>query len=130
VTDYDDDDKKADGSEMEYVKTVGRSVKRQVQPRTDHFERLLEEACLNHAYHIKHKLKDCSMMKNFMTSGSLTQDREHEEDPGRRDATPFPREGAVMTVYNGRQPPGRHCISNLSLGTSASCIQGPGNIGM
>jgi hypothetical protein len=37
----------------------------------DHFEKLMEETCLNHAYPIKHKLKDCCMMKNFIASGSL-----------------------------------------------------------
>jgi hypothetical protein len=29
-------------------------------------------ACPNHAYPIKHNLKDCDMIKNFMTSESLT----------------------------------------------------------
>jgi hypothetical protein len=43
------------------------SVNRQACPPTTHFERLLEEACPNHVYPIKHKLKDCDMMKNFMT---------------------------------------------------------------
>jgi hypothetical protein len=39
---------------------------------TYHFERLLEEACPNHTYPVKHKLKECDIMKNFMTSGFLT----------------------------------------------------------
>jgi hypothetical protein len=38
---------------------------------TDHFEKLLEETCLNYAYPVKHKLRDCDMMKNFMATGSL-----------------------------------------------------------
>jgi hypothetical protein len=38
----------------------------------DHFKRLLEEACRKHMYPIRHKLKDCDMMRGFMTSGSLT----------------------------------------------------------
>jgi hypothetical protein len=46
------------------------------------------------------------MMKYFMTTGSLTRDRELEEDPGRRGATPFPGEDAVVTVYDGRPLPG------------------------
>jgi hypothetical protein len=56
---------------MECVVTTARSGKRQARWLTDHFERLLEESCLNHAYRVKHKLKDYDMMKNFMTSGSL-----------------------------------------------------------
>jgi hypothetical protein len=44
--------------------------KHQVWPPTDHFEKILEETCQNYAYPVKHKLRDCSMMKNFMASGS------------------------------------------------------------
>jgi hypothetical protein len=36
------------------------------------YKRLLEEACPNHAYPIRHKLKDCNMMWSFMISGSVT----------------------------------------------------------
>jgi hypothetical protein len=102
MADNDDNDKKEYGSSMGCVTTATHSVKRQVRPLTDHFERLLKEACLNHAYHIKYNLKDSDMMKNFMTSGSLTQGRELEEDPGGSDMMPFPREDAVMTFYDGR----------------------------
>jgi hypothetical protein len=45
----------------------------QALPPIDHIERLLEEACLNHVYLVKHKLKDFDMMKNFKIPGSLTQ---------------------------------------------------------
>jgi hypothetical protein len=42
VADYnDDDEKKADNSYREYVMAVGRSMKRQVWPPTDHVEGLL-----------------------------------------------------------------------------------------
>jgi hypothetical protein len=96
------------------VATTARSSKLQTRPPTDHFERLLEEACPNHVYPIKHKLKDCDMMKNFMISGSLTQVIELDEDSGGSDTMPFPGEDAVTTVYDGRPPPGRHHMSNLS----------------
>jgi hypothetical protein len=36
------------------------SRKHQEQPPTDHFEKVLEETCSNHAYPIKHKLRDCA----------------------------------------------------------------------
>jgi hypothetical protein len=84
VADYDDHgNKKADDSDMGCVATAACSGRRQAWQATDHFERLLEEACPNHTYQIKHKLKDCDMMKNFMTSVSLTRGRELEEDPSR-----------------------------------------------
>jgi hypothetical protein len=56
---------------MERIATVRCSVKCQSWLPTDHFERLLEKVCLNHPYPFRHKLKDYSMMKNFMISGSL-----------------------------------------------------------
>jgi hypothetical protein len=34
------------------------SASTEVQPPMNHFKKLLEETCLNHAYPIKHKLKD------------------------------------------------------------------------
>jgi hypothetical protein len=37
----------------------------------DLIKRLPEEAYPNHAYPVSHKLKECSMMRSFMTSGSL-----------------------------------------------------------
>jgi hypothetical protein len=91
---------------MGYIMTTRRSIKRQARPLIDHFERLLEEACPNHAYPIKHKLKDCSMMKNFVSSGSLTRDKDPEEDLSDRDTTPFPREDVVMTAYDRHPLPG------------------------
>jgi hypothetical protein len=38
----------------------------------DYFKQLLEEAFPNHAYPVRHKLKECGMMRSFMNSGSLT----------------------------------------------------------
>jgi hypothetical protein len=89
----------------------------------DHFQRLLEEAYLNHAYLIKHKLKDCDMIKKFMTSGSLTRDKETEEDLGGRGITPFLREHVVMTVYDGCPTSGLRCMSNLSPGTQLTAVR-------
>jgi hypothetical protein len=60
------------------------------------------------------------MMKNFMTSGSLTKDRKLMEDPGGSDTRPFSAEDVIMMVYVGRPPSGRHRMSNLSPRTSAA----------
>jgi hypothetical protein len=86
---------------------------RQARTPIDHFERLLEEACPSHAYPVKHKLKDYDMMKNFIISGSLTLGMELDEDPGGSDTMPFPREDAIMMVYDA-PPLGRRRMSNLS----------------
>jgi hypothetical protein len=75
---------------------------RRVRPPMDHFKRLLKEAYPNHAYHVRHELKDYSMMRSFMTSGFLTWGVDLNEDPVLSDTSPFPMENAVMTVYEGR----------------------------
>jgi hypothetical protein len=72
----------------------------------DHLKRLLEEACPNHSYPVRHKLRDCSMMRSLMTSGSLTWGAELNEWPDGSKTTPFPHENTVMTVYEGRLPIG------------------------
>jgi hypothetical protein len=76
--------------------------KQHARPPIDHFKRILEVAYPNHAYPVKHKFRDCDMMKNFMISGSLTWGMEPDEDPGGSDTMPFPKEDAVMTVYDRR----------------------------
>jgi hypothetical protein len=71
--DNDNDSKQADSSDIERIMTTGCSVKRHARPPTNHFKRVLEEAYPYHAYPIKHKHRDCGMMKNFMISRSLTR---------------------------------------------------------
>ena len=36
----------------------------------NHFEKLLKGPCLNHAFPVKHLLKDCSLMRRFLSEGS------------------------------------------------------------
>jgi hypothetical protein len=60
------------GSGVRHILTAARSDKRQSRPTMNHFKRLHEEAYPNHAYPVWHKLKDCGMMRHFMTLGSLT----------------------------------------------------------
>jgi hypothetical protein len=66
-----------------------------------HFKSLLDEACSNHAYPIRHKLKDYGMMRSIMTSGSLTWGAELDEDLGGSGTMPFPKENTLMMVYGG-----------------------------
>jgi hypothetical protein len=72
VNDDDGNNKQARSSSMACAVTAAGSGKHQAWLPTNHFEKLLEETCLNHAYPVKHKLRDYGMMKNFMASGSLT----------------------------------------------------------
>jgi hypothetical protein len=40
----------------------------------DHFEKMLEGPCSNYASLFKHMYKDCSLMKQFLSSGSKKGD--------------------------------------------------------
>jgi hypothetical protein len=48
TTSYNNADKKAGGSDKEYIMVDECDFKRQAQQSNDHFEKLVEEACLNH----------------------------------------------------------------------------------
>jgi hypothetical protein len=54
---------------------------------------------MNHTYPVKHKLKDCTMMKIFMTSGALSKGMKPEGDPSGKGMTSDPGEAVVMTIY-------------------------------
>jgi hypothetical protein len=47
-----------------------------IEGTPDHFEKLLEGLCLNHAFPVKHMYKDYALMKRFLSSGSKKGDRE------------------------------------------------------
>jgi hypothetical protein len=117
-------DKQAGGSNVLRVVTTTGSSKHQPRLPTNHFEKLLEESCPNHAYPIKHKLMDYDMMKNFMASRSLTRGMELDEVPDGGDVTPFLREDVVMMIYDGCPLVGMRHVSNPSPGTPACCGSG------
>jgi histone acetyltransferase (RNA polymerase elongator complex component) len=78
----------------------------------DYFEKLLEVICLNHAYSVKHKLRDSGMMKTFMDSRSLARGMEVDEVLDEGDTMLILGEDAVMTIYDGC--PHRVCVTCLT----------------
>jgi hypothetical protein len=117
----DDNDGEMGGFGMRGIMTAECNDKHQVRPPTYHSKRLLKEACRNHAYPIRHKLKDCGMMRSFMTSGSLTWGAELDKGPDGSDTTPFLEENTIMMVYRGCPPSGRRHVSNLSPRAPTCC---------
>jgi hypothetical protein len=93
-------DKEAGNSDEDCVATAKRDFKQQTQPPKDHFEKLLEAICPHHSYPIKHKLKDCNMMKKFMTSGAFSKGSKMGGDPGGKCVAPIPGEAEVMTSFD------------------------------
>jgi hypothetical protein len=131
TTDYiNDNDGKAGGFGVGCVTTVMHNDKRQARSPIYHFKRLLEEACPNHTYPIRHKLKDCGMMRSFMTSRSLTWGAELDEVPDGSDTTPFPEENAVVMVYSGLPSSWRHHMSSLSPRAPICCGRRQGGSGV
>jgi hypothetical protein len=120
---------KAGGSSARRITTATHNDKRQARPPMDHFRRLLEEAYPIHVYPVRHKLKDCDMMKSFMISGYFTQGTELEEDLGGSNTMPFPMEDTIMIVYGGRLLVERSRMSKLSLGPPTCCSVGRGSTG-
>jgi hypothetical protein len=106
---------------MRCILTVAHSDYRPARPPTDHFKRLLEKACPNHLYPVRHKLKYCDIMRSFMTSGSLTWGAELDEEPDRSDTMPFLKKNVVMMVYGECPPSGRCRMSSLILRAPTHC---------
>jgi hypothetical protein len=102
--DEDDNNKEADDSGEELVAVVERDLKRHAQQPADHFKKLFEVTYPNNAYPIRHKLKECSMMRNYMTTGAFTKGKKLEGDLARMPVAPFPKEKAVMSIYGGPAP--------------------------
>jgi hypothetical protein len=64
-------------------------------------------------YLIRHKLKECSMMKSYMTTGTFAKGKKPKGDLVGKVAAPFPKEKAVMSIYSGPAPHVSRCSSNL-----------------
>jgi hypothetical protein len=95
-------------SDKELMVAVERDFKCPAQSRTDHFKKLLEVTCPIHTFPVKHKLKECSMMKNCMAMRSLASAKKHESDSVGKAAAPFLEEKAVMSIYGGPAPHESH----------------------
>jgi hypothetical protein len=102
---------------MGRISTTTRSGRCSARMPKDYFKRLLKEACPNHTYPIGHKLKDCGIMRSFMTSGSLTWGIEPDKGLDGSDVAPSPKENAVMTVFGGCPLVGRRRRSSIGLGS-------------
>jgi hypothetical protein len=82
--DVGNNDKETNDSDEELIAAAEWDFKRQVRQPADHVEKLLEVTCPKHAYPVRHKLKECSMMKNYMTMRAFTKGKNPEGDPAER----------------------------------------------
>ena len=57
-----------------------------IEGTPDHFEKLLEGPCPNHAFPVKHLYKGCALMKRFLFGGSNKGEHRKEPKPTVDDA--------------------------------------------
>jgi hypothetical protein len=71
----------------------------------DHFEKMLEGPCPNHAYPVKHAYKDCRFMKKFLSGGPKKGDGKKKLDPLGDDTEEkedtFPEETSCAMIFGG-----------------------------
>jgi hypothetical protein len=90
---------KADNSDEGFVAMVECDFKRQTRSHKDHFKKLPQVVCPRHPYPIKHKLKDYTMLKKFMTSGAPPKGGKLEGGVGGKSVATIPGEAQVMTIF-------------------------------
>ena len=66
--------------------TDRRGGRKPVEGTLNHFEKLFEGPCSNHAFPVKHLYKDCGLMKRFLSGGSDKGEHGKDPDPTTDDA--------------------------------------------
>ena len=71
----------------------------------NHFEKLLEGSCPNHAFPVKHLLKDYSLMRWFLSRGSNKGEHRKDPNPTTNDAKEkddgFPTLDGCFMIFGG-----------------------------
>ena len=71
----------------------------------NHFEKLLEGACPNHAFPVKHLYKDCGLLKQFLSGGSNKGEHVKDPEPTADDAKGrdggFPTLDGCLMIFGG-----------------------------
>jgi hypothetical protein len=102
------DNEEVENSDKECMVTTECNFKRCTRPPKDYFEKILEVACPHHPYPVKHKLRDCTMMKKFISSRGPPGGDEPTRDSRGRGTTL--REVEVVTIAGNYDPePGMLC---------------------
>jgi hypothetical protein len=87
-----------ESSNEEFVATAERDFKRHSRPPKGHFGMILEATYPHHPYHAKHKLRDCTMMRRFMTSGAPAGGNEPVRNSKGNGMALVPVEAEVVTI--------------------------------
>jgi hypothetical protein len=112
--DKGDNDKDVGDSDEELIAAAERDFKRQARQPANHFEKLLEATYPNHTYPIWHKLNECTMMNNYMTTGTFARGKKPEGDLTGKVAAPSPKRRRSCQYTMGLPPTSLNVSSNLS----------------
>jgi hypothetical protein len=121
--DEGDNDKDTSDSNKELIAAVERNFKRQSWQPIDHFEKLLLATYPNHMYLVRNKLKECTKMKNYMTTGTFARGKKPERDSMGKVATPFSKTRQscrFMAAYPPPLPTSHGASSSLPVEQSMS----------
>ena len=82
-----------------------RGGRKPAEGTPNHFEKLLEWPCPNHAFHVKHLYKDCALMKRFLSEASNKGEHGKDPDPTMDDAEgkddDFPTPNSCLMIFGG-----------------------------
>ena len=71
----------------------------------NHFKKMLEGPCLNHAFPIKHLLKDCGLIRKFLAGSANKGEQGKEPAPVADDAEEkdddFPTPDGCLMIFRG-----------------------------
>lgn len=67
------------------VASTNRTEKR--SGKNEHFEQFLEKPCMNHGYPIKHKLKDCEMLRRTLKGPAKAKPADGDKDSTKEKET-------------------------------------------
>jgi hypothetical protein len=93
-----------DDDDARMLAAADRSAsKRPAMDRNNRFEQLLEKPCPHHEGKVKHKLKDCKLMKHFLAGGaSSSGQRGGPKPPPNQDkGYEFPKADACVMIFGG-----------------------------
>ena len=72
-----------------------------------HFKKMLKGLCLNHAFPVKHLLKDYSLMRQFLSGGSNKGEHGKDPYPTMDDAEGkdggFPTPDGYLMIFGGSE---------------------------
>ena len=85
--------------------TDHKGGRKPIEGTPNHFKKLLEGPCLNHAFPVKHLLKDCILMRRFLSRGSNKGEQGKDPPPTTDNAEEkddsFPTLDGCLMIFGG-----------------------------